>query len=177
MTNKELEIELNKLKAEIKALKGETPTLKIKDIKVGEKFKYKDLEFTKLNENGLSIINTYKNNMDCPFDNINSNYEKSLIRYFINNRFCELFNINKDDLEEVNDWGDKLTLLSLEEYKTYRDIIPNINGSWWLRSPSGYYDEEYVSGNGSISDYYVDNIDVGSRPALIFKSDTMVSQS
>lgn len=169
MTNKELEIELNKLREEIRALKGKKKELTFADLKVGQSFKYQGLEFTKLDDE-LSIINTYKD-IDCCFDNYNNDYEKSLIRYFINNRYCELMNINKDELLEVNEWGDKLTLLSKEEYERYREHIKKYNSCWWLRSPSIAYSGGgagawFVNDSGNVLTYYVDDSRPGVRPAF-----------
>lgn len=165
MTNKELEIELNKLKKEIRALKGDKNELTFADLKAGQSFKYQDLEFTKLDDE-LSIIDTYKD-INCCFDNYNNDYKKSLIRYFINNRYCELMNINKDELLEVNEWGDKLTLISKKEYEQYEGYIKNYDNYWWLRSPhagdgNGAW---FVYDFGSVSDNVVDG-SYGARPAF-----------
>ena len=54
MNKKELEERLERLENLIKKhfeIEDIEPTLTFKDIKVGESFKYKDLEFTKLEEN------------------------------------------------------------------------------------------------------------------------------
>lgn len=176
MTVKELEKKLNELQAELESLKNKKDKLTFAGVKVGESFVYNDLEFTKLNEQGLSIINTY-NDIDCCFDNYDNNYEKSLIRYFINNRYCELMKINKEDLEPVNSWGDKLTLLSKEEYEQYRSVIKNYDSWWWLRSPhSAYsYGAFNVNYSGDWNNLGVGYNSIAPRAVLILKSDTQVS--
>lgn len=44
-----------------------------------------------------------------------------------------------------------VTALSIDEYEMYKDFIPYINKSWWLRSSGGYTDmAAYVDFNGII---------------------------
>lgn len=61
-----------------------------------------------------------------------------------------------------------VTILSKEEYNSYNDIIPEINNSWWLRSPGiEQFRAACVHSSGS-SDYYsVNYAHYAVRPALI----------
>lgn len=63
------------------------------------------------------------------------------------------------------------TLLSIEEYKAYKDVIPDIDNWWWLRSP-GYYASyaAFVGNCGFVCThgYYVLDDSIGVRPALCF---------
>lgn len=65
---------------------------------------------------------------------------------------------------------DKLFLLSIEEYKRYKDKIPHINTCWWLRSPGNGKKcaSSVESRNGSVNAYGLDVVDWGNgvRPAL-----------
>ena len=71
---------------------------------------------------------------------------------------------------------DKLFLLSINEYKTYKAKIPHINTWWWLRSPGG--DSRSAAGvddDGSV-DYYGDFVyfnDFAVRPALKLESNNL----
>lgn len=62
-----------------------------------------------------------------------------------------------------------ITLLSKEEYITYKNEISNVDNSWWLRSPdSDDIRVAAVSGIGSIYYFIGDTAgyNVGVRPAL-----------
>ena len=53
-----------------------------------------------------------------------------------------------------NDTKDKVFLLSINEYKRYREIINNSASWWWLRSPGNYPSSAaYVSKTGSLGMY------------------------
>lgn len=67
--------------------------------------------------------------------------------------------------------NDEIFLLSIEEYKKYRDLIPKIHSLWWLRSPgnlSQYVAHVDVSGsvydNGNVVNYGIEAV----RPAIKF---------
>ncbi len=70
--------------------------------------------------------------------------------------------INLDNIESI-------TLLSIEEYKKYRDKISPVEGKWWLRSPG---DDDILAAcvNGESGDVIANGRDVllefGVRPAL-----------
>lgn len=63
----------------------------------------------------------------------------------------------------------EITILSMEEHKRYRSIIPRIYSWWWLRSP-GYIQSfaAYVDSDENIVEHgsYVDRVDFAFRPAL-----------
>ena len=64
---------------------------------------------------------------------------------------------------------DVITLLSVEEYETCKEIIPRTACTWWLRSPgvrSGNAAIVYSDGSASIYGYSVNSDKVAVRPAL-----------
>lgn len=78
-----------------------------------------------------------------------------------------------------------VALLTLEQYGKYKEIIPKVDGAWWLATPvwtrwlrspytSRAYSVWYVGSNG---DYYVWGAvnSYGVRPVLIFNSCLSVS--
>lgn len=68
-----------------------------------------------------------------------------------------------------------ITLLSKEEYRAAKDIIPRINDWWWLRSPGNYSDfAAYVGNDGSVFNRgrHVCNDCGGVRPALIVNQES-----
>lgn len=122
---KELKEKLNAL--ELKVSKG----IKIDDIAVGEQFVYCGHTYIKLNKENFCIIDDYDSGfMRCQFDPISNNYDESLIRYYINSdRFIEKLGVNKADIKSHYK-DDLITLLSIEEYEEYRDLIKEY-GTWW----------------------------------------------
>ena len=179
MNKKELEERLEKLENLIKKhfeIEDVEPTLTFKDIKVGESFKYKDLEFTKL-EDEFALIDTYNDDYsDCVWDNVDNNYDKSLIRHYINRRYLDLMGIDEDDLLPVyND--DLVTLITKEQYEEHRDNIKSWDRWWATRSAySGFANYFcHIGSYGSITSYYV-YYTFGVRAGFNFKPDTIVSK-
>lgn len=149
--------------------------IKYSEVKPGQSFNYGELEFTKLNGT-MSLIDTIDKDISfCVFDNFDNNYEKSLIRHYINNRYCELMRIDKSELQPINDLGDKLRLLSLEEYREFKKHIKLIDYYYWLRSPLPSLSDRAFSVDFSGDCYgnFVGSIRV-VRPALIFQSQIIV---
>ena len=62
-----------------------------------------------------------------------------------------------------------ITLLSIEEYERYHDLIPLHASYWWLRSPYSYDSDcaGFVDDYGIIDHRYVGDSGVGVSPALI----------
>lgn len=179
MNKKELEERLERLENLIKKhfeIENIEPTLTFKDIKVGESFKYKDLEFTKLEEN-FALIDTYNDEYsDCVWDNVNNDYDKSLIRHYINRRYLDLMGIDEDDLLPVyND--DLVTLITKEQYEEHRDNIKSWDRWWATRSTSSGYAGYFcgISSYGNITGTSV-NLTFGVRAGFNFKPDTIVSK-
>lgn len=65
-----------------------------------------------------------------------------------------------------------ITLLSIAEYEKYKDIIPLVDGWWWLRSPGYYSDRAARVLLDGVVDIYGDFVEyydsTAVRPALIF---------
>ncbi|MBO5022231.1 MAG: hypothetical protein J6C53_01985 [Clostridia bacterium] len=149
--------------------------IKYSDVKPGQSFKYGELEFTKLNDT-ISIVDTIDRDISfCVFDNFDNNYEKSLIRYYINNRYCDLMCIDKAELQPINNLGDKLQLLSLEEYEKFKKHIKLVDYCYWLRSsrPNYRLGTFFVDGDCDLFTLSVDSA-LAIRPALIFNPDVIV---
>lgn len=91
---------------------------------------------------------------------------------------------SNDGLKDYGNVKAKVGLLTEEEYRQHRDILPPLGdeGWWWLATPysterAGYQSlVRYVNSDGTLNDnnsaYYGDN---GVRPALYLKSDISVS--
>ena len=159
----------------------------------GQKFTYKGIEFIKLDDveiNGKkgALCITSKIWEYLPFDHnwrkdVYNNFKESDIKRVLNTWFLKKLN-KKDLLEFEIDLGkygtDKtyVGLLTVDQYKKYRDLIPNMDFWWWLASPTrsdGYIVYLVVTG-GSL------NIDIadhsyGAVPACVFESSILESPS
>lgn len=132
------------------------------------------------------------------FDEEGSNdWRQSSIRRYLNNSFLWLLEGNElspdniietevdltadDGLKDYGTSRDKVFLLTADMYRRNRDVIKPIDTWWWLVTPyntpttgSARY-VRCVYSNGNLSETYVKADYVGLRPALILKSDILVS--
>lgn len=148
--------------------------MKIEELRVGQSFRVDGNEYTKLNDTNLCILDTYTE-IDCLFDFHDSDYDKSLLRCYINNCFCELMNIDKSMLEPVYK-SDYLALLSEQSFENYESFISTgYFGEWWLRWGFNAYcnSAPVVTPCGFVTCVCVDNI-CSVRPVLIFKKSVEV---
>lgn len=61
-----------------------------------------------------------------------------------------------------------ITLLSVDEYKRYKNTIPPKHFWWWLRSQGEEYDRAAIAcGDGSLHTNYVDNSAICVRPVIV----------
>lgn len=122
-------------------------------------------------------------------DNTN-NYAESELRKYLNGEFCEKLagevgeaNILPmkrdltalDGLKEYGSCEDKVSLISLDEYRKYRETIPNADGWWWMVTPwstksNGWqYSVSVVAPDGFVGCGDCNGHD-GVRPICIFSS-------
>lgn len=125
----------------------------------------------------------------------NNDWKESSIRKMLNTEFAEkiekelgvelpeferdLFSL--DGLKEYGTCMDKVSLLSVDEYRKYRDKLPNTGKWWWTLTPDSTRcngDSSWirvVSSSGDIDNvnYYVD---YGVRPVCIFPSSIFESE-
>lgn len=152
--------------AELEELKA--PKTTYGDLVAGDTFKFKGHEFTKLRD-GRAIINDYDDDfMDCPFDNVDNNYDRSLIWSYINGRFLSLLGF--DEITDFVKHPNSCELLSEEEYEENKDLIKDFDCDWWLgfsNSSNPNY-TNFVRTDG-LTDCYSDvNLFNGVRPAFNF---------
>lgn len=84
------------------------------------------------------------------FDERSSDWEGSQLREYLNTEFFEkisdeigeeniiTFNRDLTSIDGQTEYGeceDKVSLLTIDEYRKYRKLIPNTNYYWWLISP------------------------------------------
>ena len=124
------------------------------------------------------------------FDSASNNWISSKLRNELNTRFLKkitdelgedaVIEFNRDllSLDGQTEYGhckDKISILTVDEYRKYRKFLPNMDKWWWLLTPwstpvNGYSTTMTVvspSGNVGFGNYYDVN---GVRPVCIFSS-------
>jgi hypothetical protein len=165
----------------------------------GNMFVFGDYSWIKLeeleNNSTLCITNDIICNM--AFDtNDNNDWRKSSLRKYLNNEFYSTF--RRNNIEPINllsftsdltanngmkDYGtstDKFALLSCDQYRRYRDIIPDVNEWYWTLTattcnPAHRYNVCGITLYETFSSNIAYNNSPGVRPICCLKSDTIVS--
>lgn len=167
---------------------GEKPDFS--EINEGDRFKYKGIEFVALEYRSTAdgvhllavVANIWKK---LPFDKDGCNdWRKSSLREILNTEFLSL--LDKDDLvlEEFDliadngekDYGtskDYIGLLSCDDFREYRDILPKY-GNWywtltpWSCNPSDASDVRGVYTDGTLCNSRASNA-FSVVPACVFR--------
>lgn len=153
----------------------------------GEHFTYNGIEFICLDIiDGNYLAMTAKPYAEIPFDtNRKNDWRKSSLRRVLNNDFLDLLD-RRHLIEQTSDLiagnGDKVygtseeyvTILSCDQYRKYRDIVPFFEeGMWtltpWSCEPSELNFVRYVDTEGNMDDYFA-NHEYGVAPVCLFSS-------
>lgn len=159
-------------------------------LNIGEHFIYNGIEFICLDIiDGNYLAMTAKPWAEIPFDTNNHNdWRKSSLRRVLNNDFLELLDkkhlvMQTSDL--IADNGDKaygtsedyVTILSCDQYRKYRDIVPLFEECMWTLTPwscntsySHYVHFVRTTGHVRYSDAYTGG---GVAPACLFSSQNL----
>lgn len=135
-------------------------------------------------------------NDSIEFDGKSNNWANSDLRKYLNTEFVEkieeelgndsLVEFKRDlfSLDGQTEYGtcmDKVSILSVDEYRKYRKYLPNTNNWWWLISPwstpcNGY--ERQVTVVSPSGYFYYDSCygSSGVRPVCIFSSSIFESE-
>lgn len=193
LTMKMLQEQINELKDEISILKSNTKHKKIPcGLKIGDTFNLAGLNWKILdiNDKGyMCLADKLKDSM--VFGGESNNWRESSLREYLNNDFYNRISdeIREDDIilfkrdllsldgqTEYGECEDYVSLLTVDEYRRYRNLIPNTDEYWWwLISPwstpcNGYkLWEAVVSSCGGVNGSNCDG-DYGVRPVCIFSS-------
>ena len=199
LTLKKLQEQINVLREEIASIKGNTKTTKLipSGLKVGDKFELIGLTWTILDitdEGYKCLADRLEDGMK--FDVKTNDWKSSSLRNYLNTDF---YNKLADEIGENNvipfeseltsldgqtEYGfceDKVSLLSVDEYRTYRKHIPNADYWWWLINPYSTPCNDYkesvtvVSSSGLIFRIGCRSIG-GVRPFCIFSSSIFESE-
>lgn len=131
------------------------------------------------------------------FDSDSNNWIESDLRKELNDSFLKKITeelgedavvefdrdlLSLDGQTEYGHCEDKISLLTVDEYRKYRKLLPNTNGWWWLITPwstpaNGYISTlTVVSPSGDIVGNYCGNSCV-VRPVCIFSSSIFESKN
>ena len=178
-------------------IKVSKKTVKLADIPNGSTFKVGKFEFIKLGdaadgETTAVILKEFVMKMEFGKHN---NYAKSDVRKYLNSDFLKELekevgasNIyeHKVDLtanDGLKDYGsvrDKVSLITAENYRRYREFLPGYGDWWWTATPYSCESNGYTSDvccvyyNGAL-DWYGCDCSKGVRPFCIFSSSIFVS--
>lgn len=192
LTMKVLQEQINELRNEVAILKATSKANKIPSgLKVGDTFELVGLTWTILDitEDGYKCIaERFEDGM--VFDSDSNDWRTSNLRAYLNKDFCERIanEIGEDNivsferdllsLDGQTEYGiceDDVSLLTVDEYRKYRKLLPNTDEWWWLITPWSTPCNEYeksilvVSPSGIIDCNYCHR-NLGVRPVCIFSS-------
>lgn len=144
----------------------------------------------------FAILNGF-DEKERTFDSTSNNWITSKLRNELNARFLKKITdelgkdaviefdrdlLSMDGQTEYGHCKDKISFLTVDEYRKYRKLLPNMDKWWWLLTPWSTPVNDFSttiavvspSGNISNSSYY-DGI--GVRPVCIFSSSIFESGS
>lgn len=137
----------------------------------------------------FSILNGF-DGKERIFDSASNNWISSKLRNELNTRFLKkitdefgedaVIEFDRDllSLDGQTEYGhckDKISILTVDEYRKYRKFLPNMGKWWWLLTPWSTPANDYsttitvVSPSGYISSYDCNYV-YGVRPVCIFSS-------
>lgn len=192
LTMRGLQEQINDLRNEIAVLKTTSKSINLPEgLGIGDTFELVDTTWKILDITGVGYICLADSIKDMEFDSDSNNWENSDLRGYLNGVFFEKmateigskniisFERNLLSLDGQTEYGkceDKVSLLTVDEYRKYRSLIPNTEDYWWwLVSPWSTPCNDYeravavVSSAGSIYGLNCFNDD-GVRPVCIFSS-------
>lgn len=145
----------------------------------------------------FAILNGF-DEKERAFDSISNNWISSKLRNELNTRFLKkitdefgedaVIEFDRDllSLDGQTEYGhckDKISLLTVDEYRKYRKLLPNMSEWWWLITPWSTPVNDcrstltVVSPSGFIGSSRYCNVVSGVRPACIFSSSIFESGS
>lgn len=191
MMQKNMEERIKELEKAVEELKKQQ-TVKIrKNLGVGNEFHLLGINWKilEIGEKGYHCI-AMDSMKKMRFDGACNNWQASDLRNYLNTDFYKTLAkeigveniipfernlLSLDGQTEYEVCEDRVSLLTVDEYRKYRGMIPNMNDYWWLVTPwstkcNGYTQIVAVvspSGNVDIGHY---DCNYGVRPFCIFGS-------
>lgn len=191
-TLKDFEIRLQKLNEEFAEFKKHNR----KRPEIGGKIEITGICWMVLDklESGYFCIMDEFESLSTEFDECSNNWCTSDLRNYLNTEFLEKIESEIGEIPEFvrdltsldgqTEYGacvDKVSLLTVDEYRKYRKYIPNTDKWWWLCTPWSTkcngcdYPVTVVAPSGNINDGNYGNCS-GVRPVCIFPSSLFESE-
>lgn len=144
----------------------------------------------------FAILNGF-DEKERTFDSTSNNWITSKLRNELNARFLKKITdelgkdaviefdrdlLSMDGQTEYGHCKDKISFLTVDEYRKYRKLLPNIDKWWWLLTPWSTPVNDFsttitvVSPSGNFNDGFC-NYGYGVRPVCIFSSSIFESGS
>lgn len=198
LTMKVLQDQIDVLKKEINALKGNNSKNMNKlptGLSIGDEFQLAGTAWKIIDITDTGYMCLAESIGNRKFDSDDNNWKTSDLRNYLNKEFLEKieeeigkgnvleFERNLLSLDGQTEYGtciDKVSLLTVDEYRKYRKYIPNADKWWWLITPWSTPCNDYsstvavVSPSGVIDDNYYYNY--GVRPFCIFSPSIFESE-
>ena len=197
--------EAKKIKEFIDAMIAEnapvrTAQVYLSELKPGEKFEFNGWTLTVLDKNERGVLcltdqiveNRAFHKEDCEGCN---NWAISTLREYLNGEFYEglenesaILEFERDLTSDdgLKDYGtciDKVSLLTCDEYRKFRQFIDNKEDWWWTITPystpysgNSYY-ARTVDTDGSLGNNYAFYGDIGVSPAYCLDSSLIVKRA
>lgn len=169
----------------------------LKNVEIGKTVFYGREVLVLDHQDGKTLVLCKESIGNMPFDTDNCNdWRKSSLRKYLNGEFLRDLAKDSDSDDAIletevdltaddglTDYGtsdDKIFLLTCDQYRKYRKLIPNLDDWWWLVTPYSTASNGYAHGvrrvysNGSLNSFNACN-GYGVRPAWFLKSDILVS--
>lgn len=185
---KSLEERVKNLEEKVRQFEKRNSVKINKNIGIGDTFELAGFTWMILdiNEEGYYCLSSSIE--DREFDEDSNDWKSSSLRKYLNGEYLEkicdsvgsenIISFERDliSLDGRNDYGtceDKVSLLTFDEYRKYREVV-ELNGYWWLLTPCGVKRDGYensvtvVCPSGNF-DYGLCNY-YGVRPFCIFDS-------
>ena len=200
LTMKSLQEQIDVLKKEMEELRSaqkvECNKKFSKCLTIGETFELAGVNWEIIDMTSEGYMCLADSIGDMKFDSENNDWRTSALRKYLNEEFLKKieseigagnlieFERNLLSLDGQTEYGtcdDKVSLLTLDEYRKYRNVIPNTDGWWWMITPwstpcNGFKNSvSVVAPSGFIGrlNYYGS---FGVRPLCIFSSEIFESE-
>lgn len=150
MANKKLEERVRKLEDGLREIKSELKGEKFRGLKIGDTFELAELTWKILDRTDKGIVCLAERIKDSFNFGLNNDWKESSLRKYLNKDFYEnlvdeigedhvvTFErdlISLDGQKEYGKCEDKVSIISLDEYRKYRELIPNAEYWWWTLTP------------------------------------------
>lgn len=147
-------------------------------------------------EKGYLVISEDFYGEDKAFDNSKNDWKTSSLRNYLNTKLRNeieedvgqdaLVKFDRDltSMDGQTEYGiceDYVSIITFDEYRKYRNLLPNTGEYWWTLTPDSTTCNDdsrlvlVVSPRGIIS-YYICNNFIGVRPVCIFSSSIFESE-